>query len=467
MPIYLQVLMMRNRNWLQKLAESFFPHLARRRRSRTSSLTTSRSQHRARQLGQETLEARQMLFATAIEWDDPTVVFSAEDKSVIESHVIAAGEHWAGYLDPGTGTVLDVKIAPDHAPGNLASAGSTSLPVLNGYTQPGAAYEIMTGVDPNGTGFGNHDIIINVGYQGIDWFFEADPRDRTGAIPNDEYDFMSVMIHEWGHALGFNGGWQPYDSDFNGVYDTYIDSYYWSGWATGSFDAWLATDSNAYYYFTGPNATATYGASVPLYSPIPPEAGSSIYHLGNPGSLEPGYDLSPGGTSPDLMYYAKSPGLPAHNISALDLAIMKDIGYANVRNVGFANRTLWFYENNAEGYGHPLIANDPNSNAVSISILSQFDTDGDGNMPFRMDSSASQTPLLVVNDSDDLDYEASPTMLVNLRASNGVYYSDATAIINLLDLNEAPVFNDQNFSVVENSDVGTVIGIDLGTTYSW
>ena len=90
--------------------------------------------------------------------------------------------------------------------------------------------------------------------------------------------------------------------------------------------------------------------------------------------------------------------------------------------------------------------------------LMDNDTDGDGNMPFRMGSNASQTPFLVVNDSDDLDYEASPTMLVNLRASNGVYDSDATAIINLLDLNEAPVFNDQNFSVVENSDVGTVIG---------
>ena len=287
-----------------------------------------------------------------VQWSDPGNLFADSEKAIIADHVKAAGYHWTGHFDlfGGPDSIIEVLIAPDNNPGVLASAASVVTAPIDHWNglrdHEGAAYEIVTGVDPNEPGFGgNHDVEIYVnplrgGFDvpRNDWYFEPDPWLPTGQIPSlpieedEEYDLMSTLLHEWGHAVGFNGSWLPFDT-FVGQFAEPGDIYalnlgrYPNG---GAFDRWLDVPEfgSDYWYFAGPNAQNEYGGPVPLYSPFPTSS-SGIYHLGNSQSFEPGYDLSSEGQRSDLMYAFSDSGPPALNISDLDLAILEDLGYTN------------------------------------------------------------------------------------------------------------------------------------------
>jgi len=61
-----------------------------------------------------------------------------------------------------------------------------------------AMAEKMAGKDLNDPA--NPDIVMSFNTQ-FDWYFGLD-----GNVPSDKYDFVSVILHEIGHGLGFYDG---------------------------------------------------------------------------------------------------------------------------------------------------------------------------------------------------------------------------------------------------------------------
>lgn len=225
--------------------------------------------------------------------NDPGSQYSQYHNDV-SAGVLAAANMWGANIQ-GHGT-LTIEVNFKNLGGTtLASAGSTTFPFagnVNGVNiyEHGALYEILTGIDTNGN---TSDITVNVStaYLTKGAFF-FDPT-HTQTVPSDKTDFMSVMLHELGHALVFNGflnnsGKMPTDTDgkpYGTTYDTHIFV------------------SNGQAYFNGPNVSTVNGGPVLLSS------------LGNTAHL---------GVT-DLMYPSIADGAKIF-ISDLDIAIAQDSG---------------------------------------------------------------------------------------------------------------------------------------------
>lgn len=233
--------------------------------------------------------------------NDPNNQYSQYHADV-SAGVLAAANMWGANIQ-GQGT-LSIQVNFSNLGGTtLASAGSTTFPFagnVNGVNiyEHGALYEILTGIDSNGNA---SDITVNVStaYLTAGAFF-FDPT-RTQAVPSNKTDFMTVMLHELGHALVFNGflnanGKMPTDTDgkpYGTTYDTHIFV------------------SNGQAYFGGPNVSIVNGGPVLL------SALDNTAHLG----------------VDDLMYPSIADGAKTY-ISALDIAIAQDSGVPIATNRG-------------------------------------------------------------------------------------------------------------------------------------
>jgi len=188
-----------------------------------------------------------------------------------------------------------------------------------------------------------YDIEANFNSDFSSWYLGTD-----GFPPVDKWDFVSVVLHEIGHGLGFSGSmivdsdtcdpsnlecycsattsglacW-GYRTGFPMVYDLFtVDSSGLSLIDTNNFgnpSSELKAALLGQVYFTGTNAVSANGlADVPLYSPDTWEWGSSYVHL----------DESYNGTANALMTYALYNGEVQHDPGPVTLGIFKDIGWA-------------------------------------------------------------------------------------------------------------------------------------------
>ena len=114
-----------------------------------------------------------------------------------------------------------------------------------------------------------------------------------------------------------------------------------------------------------------------------------------------------------------------------------------------------------------IVATDENENQKDLlgySIVDgNSDRDGDGDPAFVIDE---ETGTITVFDDDELDFEVNPSfalLLTVVDAEVGGLSDTATITINLTDVNEAPVVENQTFSLVENSDPDTVVGVVTAT----
>lgn len=87
------------------------------------------------------------------------------------------------------------------------------------------------------------------------------------------------------------------------------------------------------------------------------------------------------------------------------------------------------------------------------------DVDGDGDDAFAIDE---ETGKIVVNDSDDLDFEEYPTfdLVVGIDTNYGDSYDEKSIGIDLLDMpeNSAPTVEDATFTIKENAKVKSKVG---------
>ncbi len=220
----------------------------------------------------------------------------------LERTAVAAGSAWLTHLAPGLpDTTLTVSISFASlatANGRSATAGfaGTSATGQNLWQQ-GAAHELLTGIDPNGSA---PDIEFTIGIDGYlqqELWFDPAPTLRASAVPAGQTDAMSVLMHEFGHALGFNGWLDAGPGPDLSTYDAHVQL--------------MSTPAGPMLMFTGPQAMQVYGGAVPLTL-------GNYAHLGNAGL---GADLLP-----DLMNGVSFLRGSRYEISALDLAMLGDIG---------------------------------------------------------------------------------------------------------------------------------------------
>jgi hypothetical protein len=162
----------------------------------------------------------------------------------------------------------------------------------------------------------------------FNWYFGTD-----GNTPSNQYDFMSVVLHEICHGLNFSGsmqysggwaGWGYYGSP--NIYDTFIKD------GTGNFIVntgvypnpstalgSAVTSNNLWFY--GSNAmTANGGNAVKIYAPSTWTSGSSYSHLD--------YNTF-AGTVNRLMVWAISNGDSIHDPGPVTLGLLDDLGWCS------------------------------------------------------------------------------------------------------------------------------------------
>ncbi len=243
----------------------------------------------------------------SVVFDDPGSSYSAYYAD-LQRLTVAAGSAWTNHFaPPQAGAALTVQISfatiATSSGHSLASAWVGTGSAGQALYEQGAAFEWRTGVDANGAA---PDIQINIGSSGFlqnELWFDPDPLRMASAVPTDRTDAFSVLLHEWGHAFAFNGWLDGNSGQAPGNY-------------ASSFDALVAPAQGAEgttLYFSAPQAAGLYGGAVPLTF-------GNYAHLGNSGAR------GGAGLIPDLMNGEGFYRGTRYEISALDLAIMADVG---------------------------------------------------------------------------------------------------------------------------------------------
>lgn len=256
-------------------------------------------------------------------FDDPT--FGADRKAALNESANALGAYFSNYT---ANLVYDVTSYSTNN-STLASAGSAAPEVPGTFQQTFVQSKIINnGIDANGT---DADGKINWNF-----FHDWGLGDNVGAT---QYDFKSTAMHELLHSFGFssyveaggaNGGVQPGNQASWLSFDNFLTDASGNRLISndGVFDpskvaALTAGTTNAAgVLFGGANAlAANNGAGIPIFSPNPWRDGSSIGHLDDNSTV----------TNTSIMNAeAHNQGLDTRTLGALELAVLKDIGYTQV-----------------------------------------------------------------------------------------------------------------------------------------
>jgi len=216
--------------------------------------------------------------------------------------------------------VLTYAVKGENNPGSrtLASAGSALLSESPGYWNTLVQHKLLTGKDANGAAVDGE----------IDWNF------GTGwglgeTVAAGEYDFQSTAMHELLHSFGFmsmiggpgdnaNRYWLTTDRFLrNAKGETLIGrDYRWD-----EDDNGYLVGQDGGLYFGGRNAVAAYGGLVPLFTPNPWAEGSSGSHTD---------DVTFAGDAQLLMNARTDSGLGVRVLSALEIGVLRDLGYTVV-----------------------------------------------------------------------------------------------------------------------------------------
>ena len=159
----------------------------------------------------------------------------------------------------------------------------------------------------------------------FNWYYGTD-----GNTPRTQMDFLSVVLHEMGHGLGFSGSGNYSTTTGQGtwgssgrqyIYDNFVKdssgnkvtTYSSPSTSLGNF----LTSNNV--LFTGANAVAANsGNNIKLYAPSTWESGSSYSHLD--------YNTF-NNTSNQLMVPSISPGEAVHDPGVVTKGLFKDVGW--------------------------------------------------------------------------------------------------------------------------------------------
>jgi Ca2+-binding RTX toxin-like protein len=239
----------------------------------------------------------------AATFTDPTGTYTGQAAAMI-ANAEAAFARWAQYLGPSAGSIeINFHLVPSYPNrGGGQSVVVAGAVIENGLTvyDQGAAFELRTGIDPNGA---NPDIDVFFDVNFLTQNYWINPLDGT-PVPADKSDLVAVIGHEIGHALAFNG-WKDWGT------------YQLPGNYESTFDSLVSVEGGA-PFFVGRQATKLYGGPVPLTQ-------GNLFHVGNQtgagSELVSGHDIMNGVVMP--YGEALQPGL-------LDIAILSDCGLSTI-----------------------------------------------------------------------------------------------------------------------------------------
>lgn len=235
-------------------------------------------------------------------FSDPTGRYTAQSDLMIKN-AIAGFNAWAFGLAPSVASIeIQFHLVTNFANrGGGRSLASQPIGVVGSRTlvSDGANFEMRTGIDPNGAA---PDIEVFFDVDFLTQYYWVNPLDGSKP-PAGKTDLVSVIAHEVGHALGFNGFRNSVTTELNPGF-------------LSSFDSNVEIVSGQ-PVFVGFNAVAVYGRPVPLTS-------GNLFHLGNQGGA--GSDL----ISALMNGFVLPFGNPQPTL--IDLAVLSDVGLPTILN---------------------------------------------------------------------------------------------------------------------------------------
>ncbi len=183
-----------------------------------------------------------------VSFDLTANVLTPTEKANITSHLQAAGRRWAQTIGQTGVRSIEIQVSVSNVPtANATSATTVFVANVGGRAlyEQAVAHELRTGTDPNGI---TPDALVTFGldYLRNELWFDPDPDSRTAPVPANRTDAMSVALHEFGHALVYNG-WADLTTG-------QPPATYWS-----TFDRWM--QPGAPTVFTGANAVLSWGSA--------------------------------------------------------------------------------------------------------------------------------------------------------------------------------------------------------------
>ncbi len=242
---------------------------------------------------------------------------------------------------------IDIEVQPSEFDGNgfLASAG-TFYPVgLSGFFEGTTLERVRTGIKPAPS---LPEITLTVDF-GYNW------NESTGTPGADEFDLISVLLHEITHGLGFISLGDTPNNGAYSVLDQFIVRrepfrFLWSG-SPPSFNGVLPDLVSNDLAFDGPQGVAGYdqGVRPGIFAPSPFQSGSSLSHW-DTGNIVGGA----------VMESAIAPQTVRREYAPLEIGALRDLGYVHA-----AAPSL---EPPPEGEGAP---------GCGVPVVHSADTDGD------------------------------------------------------------------------------------------
>ncbi len=223
--------------------------------------------------------------------------YLGSDREAALANINAAFSTWGSVLAGNAN--IQVNVTVNYSISNtFASAlprNEAYLGVVGGRSlyESAIAHQLRTGHNNNGS-LTDLNITINA-YNLDEMYIDPNPYDGSAGLPGNRYDFLSVMIHEIGHGLGF----YAYRSDTTGAYYSYKSVY----------DDYIQFISGQ-PYFVGENVSRYYG-SLPLTR-------NNLSHVGNDSGA--GEDLWSAMMAPYI-----DPGV-RFSVTSLEKAMLADMG---------------------------------------------------------------------------------------------------------------------------------------------
>jgi hypothetical protein len=267
--------------------------------------------------------------------------FTAEQKTAF----LAAAQIWANTVSSTVPIVIDATWA-DLTPPILGQSGPNTIWRDFTNSQPGQWYVValankLFGSDLDPSSADMH-ITFNT-YYVDNFYFGVD-----GHPPAGKTDFVTVILHEICHGLGFLSSFTKNSSGlgawgFSG-FPFITDPSYYNGFSqqlikTSLFpnpsSELLAQITSNNVFWTGTKAVQANGGNpVQIYAPSAWSAGSSMSHLGEI------YRNTPNA----LMLYSLSAGASIHDPGPITLGLLQDIGWTatppSVPTIGFSPSSL-------------------------------------------------------------------------------------------------------------------------------
>lgn len=189
--------------------------------------------------------------ATQVTFDASANVLDPAERDEIVSHTAEAMRRWSRLLAIDGPRSIEVRVSiTDQATASAASAVGIPVGEAEGrqLLEQSVAYELRTGVDPNGA---DPDMYLQIGldYLRNTLWFDPDPGARSAPVPSNRTDAMSTFLHEVGHAVAYNG----WSDATTGIPPATL-------WST--FDRWMIPGSPT--LFSGANAVAAWGVAPDL-----------------------------------------------------------------------------------------------------------------------------------------------------------------------------------------------------------